>query len=103
DTANTFLVGGYGAYMTDDYALAAVSSDKTTAVIYTPVKHTLVLQLKQVKGKNVSMQWYDPTNGTYLKIRKKEFKKDGDKITLMTPDANSTGQSDWVLVVKSGE
>lgn len=101
DTDHSFLVGGYGTYMTDNYALSAISEDKNEAVIYTPVKHTLVLQFKQIHLKHVSMKWFDPTNGTYQKISKKEYKKDGDMLTISSPDANSCGQSDWVLVVKS--
>ena len=100
DIAHSFFISGYGTYMTDDYALAAVSDDHRTMVIYTPVTHTFVLSLpNNTKMSPSSLRWFDPTNGTYLSISKNEYNKVGNKLTISTPVTNSSGQSDWVLLI----
>lgn len=99
DTSHTFLISGYGTYMTDDYALAAVSEDYRIAVIYTPVEHTFKISLpNNIKPKPSSLKWFDPTNGTYRKINKNEYNEVDHKLTISTPGANSSGKMDWVLL-----
>jgi hypothetical protein len=48
-------------------------------------------------GSNIQAQWYDPTSGTYTSIGR--FDNTGTQ-NFTPPGNNSTGDSDWVLVLQ---
>jgi hypothetical protein len=103
DIDHRFLTAGYGEYMTDSYALCAVTNDQSTAVIYTPVNHALELQLpSNTKGK-WKLKWYDPTSGTYQSIDTKTLNIVKRKLTLTSPSKNSGGEGDWVLLITNNK
>lgn len=95
DIDHQVLAGGFGTYMTDDFAVCAVSEDQSLAIVYTPVKHTFELSLPQL-GKKYKLRWFDPTNGLFRKV---EPEKVEDFISITSPETNSSGTSDWVLVI----
>jgi hypothetical protein len=99
DIDHTFLVDGYGTYLTYDYALATVSEDKSFAVVYTPVKHTFNLNLPKGKKSIQKMRWFDPSNGMYNDVKKGEYKIEDHKLIITSPDLNSDKQNDWILLV----
>lgn len=99
DHRQAFLVGGFGEWRTDDFALAAVSQDRSLAVVYTPVAHALELRLDELRPGNITAQWFDPSSGEYRGLDSALFAKRGT-ITLPSPAANATGDADHVLVVR---
>ena len=99
DINHEFLIGGYGDYMTDNYALATVADDRSFVVVYTPVKHILELNLSTL-GKKWKMRWFDPTNGMFFKVKKTEYRKEPGKVIITSPGKNSTEYTDWILIVE---
>lgn len=99
DTKQTFLVGGFGRWQTDDFAVAAVSTDRATAVVYTPVNRTLELQTNQLHDGKLSAYWFDPASGD-LRLAEIPGLAQRGKITVKSPDRNSAGQEDFVLLLR---
>jgi len=107
DQSNTMLTGGFGSYGTpnvtlvpnSDYAVGAVTPDKTLGVIYTPVAHTLVVNMASFAG-NTTTRWYDPTNNTFTAIAGSPFPNSGSR-NFTTPGNNSSGDPDWILLMES--
>jgi hypothetical protein len=81
-----------------DYS-GAYTSDGTLAVAYKPSTGTgsqaFTVNLGTFSG-NVTAQWYDPTNGTYIGIG--TFANSGT-YTFNSSDSNSVGQNDFVLLL----
>lgn len=98
DREQSFLVGGFGRWQTDDFAVAAVSADKSMAVIYTPVRHDLELQTAQLREGKLNARWFDPTNGESQTAEIPKFNERG-KIVVTSPLQNSAGLEDFVLVI----
>jgi len=98
DMEHQVLVGGFGTFMTDDYAVCAISENGVQAVIYSPVKQTFELKLPDF-GQHCRLRWYDPSNGKYLAIDMRFPKKKKKSVLLTTPPVNHCGESDWVLVI----
>jgi hypothetical protein len=62
----------------------------------------LTLDLRELAGPSVSMQWYDPANGQYTDIATSNFESRGAQTVTIRPIANnSSGFSDWVLILKA--
>ncbi len=99
DIGHQFLTGGYGTWMTDDYAVCAVSGDGTLAVIYTPVQQSFELNLPK-SGKTSRVRWVDPTNAKYIKVDMRFPKKKNKSIVITTPGFNHSGREDWVLIIE---
>ena len=97
DINHQLLVDGYGTYLSDDYAVCAVSANKKFAVIYSPVKHDLIIDMSHLKTTNVS--WYDPTSSVSIKLNVENLKRKGENYIFTSPDRNSSGDEDWVLVI----
>jgi hypothetical protein len=96
DTAHSVLRDGYGTFGTDDYALAAVSADGNTIIVYTPVAHKLVLCLPNAHV-TPKILWIDPTENHTIEAM---GMRQGTTFSLVTPGNNAAGESDWLLVVK---
>jgi Putative collagen-binding domain of a collagenase len=60
----------------------------------------LTVNMAQFKSA-VTARWYDPTNGTYTTITGSPFANNGAMI-FTPPGANSTGDPDWILVLRAG-
>jgi len=98
DVSNVLLTGGIetGA----SRAAAALTSDRSYALIYTPSVRTLTLDLGQFAGPNVATRWYDPTTGAYAAIAGSPVA--ASRIWTSTPSgSNAGGAGDWVLVLES--
>ena len=99
DLNNRFMVCQSGIRGTGEFAVAAVSSDRKLAVLYTPVRNELQLNLDELAEGQITAVWYDPCNG---KVKPAAgFPETGrGKVKLFSPDTNSSGSSDFVLVIK---
>ena len=97
DMDHKFLVSGYGEYLTDDYATAAVADDMSFMLVYTPVPHALHIRFPENDSKQVAgMKWFDPTNGDETEVRDYVLKE--GCLVVEPPSVNSSGTGDWVLV-----
>jgi hypothetical protein len=99
DLNHEVLTGGFGTYMTDDYAVCSVSENGSQAVIYTPIKQALELKLPDY-GQNCRLRWYDPADGKYTKIDMRFQKRKKKAVIISTPGLNHSGKEDWVLIVE---
>ncbi|MEO8657492.1 MAG: DUF4038 domain-containing protein [Bryobacteraceae bacterium] len=105
DQFHTTVTAGFGTYSfygalgTNDYVTAARTPDGKTVLAYTPVSHTLTVDMTQMRGPVVA-RWFDPTNGAYSPAGNSAFPNTGTK-DFPTPGSNASGDSDWVLVLES--
>jgi hypothetical protein len=99
DINHDVLTGGFGTYMTDDFAVCSVSDNGSQAVIYTPVKQSLELRLPEY-GQKCRLRWYDPADGKYTKIDMRFQKRKKKSVIISTPGLNHSGREDWVLIVE---
>jgi hypothetical protein len=100
DTENRLLKAGHQSGQSR--AVAARSADRSIAVIYLPTIRSLTLDLRELAGPSVSMQWYDPANGQYTDIATSNSESQGVQTVTIRPIANnSSGFSDWVLILKA--
>ena len=98
DMDHEFLVAGYGEYLTDGYATAAVANDMSFALIYTPVPHTLCMRLSEsFSNRTVEMKWIDPANGEKRDVKESELRS--GCLVVTSPPVNSSGAGDWVLIL----
>jgi hypothetical protein len=98
DTDHKWLTGGFGTWHQDDFAVAAVTADKMLAVVYTPVRTTLELNLDQLATGSIEAQWFDPTTGEFQPV--KGFSSTRGTVKLQSPEKNGSGENDFVLLVK---
>jgi hypothetical protein len=98
DTNNTLLSGSVGSGA--DRAVAARAGDGSFAIAYTPSIRTLNVALGQLAGPRINARWFDPTNGTYTTVPGSPFLASGVQ-SFRPAGNNSTGYSDWVLVLES--
>lgn len=98
DAAHKWLTGGFGNWRQDDYAVAAVTADKKLAVLYTPIRTALELNLDQLAGGKLQAEWFDPTTGEFQPV--KDFPSARGTVKIQTPEKNSSGEDDFVLLVK---
>jgi hypothetical protein len=75
----------------DRFVASAATSDRSTAIVYTPVKQDITLDLKGWKP-GLNGRWYDPRTGTPGEMFNVTS---GGKVTLSPP-----GEKDWVLVLQ---
>ena len=97
DTDGTLLTAGTGSDSTR--AAAAVASDKSFALVYTPEARDLSVNLARLSGPNIRARWYDPTNGSY-QAASSLLPAAGSQV-LRPSSANAAGDADWVLVLDS--
>jgi len=105
DFSHAFLTSQAGTPGMDDYtyASAALTKDGALGVCYYPGRSGAAFQLTVNlskmggSGGNLQARWYDPTNGSYKTIG--QFANSGSH-TFTTPDSNSVGVTDWVLVLE---
>ncbi len=98
DIAHTVLTAGVSTG--SDQAATARASDGSFVLAYLPSARSVTVNLAQLSGPNVVARWYDPANGTYATIAGSPFAASGTR-TFASAGANSSGFSDWVLVLES--
>jgi Protein of unknown function (DUF4038)/Putative collagen-binding domain of a collagenase len=103
DQNNSFVTSGKGTYSTadifpaeNDWLTAAVSSDNKTAALYMPTSRTITVNMERFGGP-VTVQWFDPSNGSYQSVGGVPFTNSGSQ-QFSPPGKNSSGDEDWVLV-----
>jgi Protein of unknown function (DUF4038)/Putative collagen-binding domain of a collagenase len=102
DTDDRLLKAGHQSG--ESRAVAARSADRSIAVVYLPTIRDLTLDLRELAGPNVSMRWYDPANGQYTVIAASDFESQQMQTVTIRPKANnSSGSSDWVLILKAAQ
>ncbi|HEY4840192.1 MAG TPA: DUF4038 domain-containing protein, partial [Candidatus Acidoferrales bacterium] len=103
DQNNTFVTAGYGVYDSggalgaNTYVTAALTPDGTLAMAYLPAANSITVDLTQMAG-SVTAQWFDPTIGIYTTVPGSPFANTGS-VQLTPPSTNSTGDTDWLLVL----
>ena len=106
DQTHKLISSGYGTFdnandlvETSDYATAALTTNRTLGVVYTPVSHTLTVRMTNFNG-IVTARWFDPSANTFTAITGSPF---ANTITtnLTTPGNNAVGDGDWVLLLQA--
>jgi hypothetical protein len=98
DTNNTLLTGSVGSGA--DRAVAARAADGSFAIAYTPSIRTLNVALGQLAGPRINARWFDPTSGTYATVPGSPFLASGTQ-SFRPAGNNSSGSTDWVLLLES--
>jgi hypothetical protein len=89
DLSSRLLTGGRGA--DTDVAGAAITTDRTTAIIYTPSPRRLTVNMSRIAGPTARAWWFNPKSGRASRI--------GDFPTARTHTFTPRGSGDWVLVI----
>ena len=98
DISHTVLTAGVSSGT--DQAATARASDGSFVLAYLPSARAVTVDLTKLNGPNVVARWYDPANGTYASVAGSPFAASGTRV--FTPaSTNSSGFSDWVLVLES--
>ena len=105
DWQHNVFTGGRGEFNStqypggEDYATAAITSDRKMALLYMPTYRTVCVNLRRFSGEVIA-RWFDPSSGKYLDD-KKTYPNDG--VAYLTPPVrnNEKGFDDWVLIVQS--
>jgi hypothetical protein len=98
DTSNTTLTAG--ASSGSDRAVAARASDGAFAIAYMPSLRSLTIDMSKLAGPKVKAQWVDPASGALTAVAGSPFTAFGAQ-SLRPAGANSSGYSDWVLLLES--
>lgn len=103
DQSHRIVTAGYGTFTTtgnvgsSDYVTTAATPDGTLAMSYLPNGGKIRVDMSRFSGP-VKAQWYDPTNGTFVPIKRSRFRNRG-LVDLAAPGENADGDRDWALVL----
>ncbi|HEY6736821.1 MAG TPA: DUF4038 domain-containing protein [Candidatus Saccharimonadia bacterium] len=100
DSTHQVVTTGYGTYGSRDFVTAGFSPDGNLAMVYLPISRTIAVNMAKFSAP-VQGYWYDPSTGTVSTIGT-GFVNGGTK-TFATPGNNAAGQSDWLLVLTTGQ
>ena len=97
------ITAGGSVDSTAYYVSAAATPDGTLLVAYVPPDHSgsITVDMTSMKG-STQGRWYDPTSGMYTPIVGSPFKNKGT-LQFSPPGSNSSGKSDWVLVLEASQ
>lgn len=106
DSAHGVLTAGYGTYAdgssgsidSNDYAPCSWISDGSLALVYMPTNRTMTVDMSKFSG-TVTCRWFDPTDGSYTADAASPHANSGTH-DFSRATTNSTGGSDWVLVLE---
>lgn len=93
-----FIVDGIGTGATR--AVSAVTEDQRQAIIYVPSVREITLNTMSLIGPKLKARWIDPTNEHSVTIAGPPFET-SQHLKLRSPENNSSGHGDWVLVLES--
>jgi hypothetical protein len=99
DVTNAVVTDGLGP--AEDRAVAASSTDRSFALVYLPSSRAITVDLGQLAGPQVAAHWYDPADGRFARVSGSPFPATGSRRLQPTPDPNSSGFDDWVLILES--
>lgn len=97
DFDHQILTGGYEGGT--EMAVAAATSDGGFAAVYMPSARTVKLDLTKL-GRELKIEWFDPTNGETHSIPESLTGKNGSA-SFTPPAKHFGGDSDWVLLLDS--
>lgn len=99
DVKNELLISGHGVMSTNDLAVAALASDGSFGIVYSPSPRALEVNLGRVRG-SVSAMWMDPVDGKAQPASPARLPKEGLQ-QFKSPAKNSGGDTDWVLILET--
>jgi hypothetical protein len=76
------------------YCSATRDQDGSYAFVYTPTGKALQVNTSNLKGKTLTVQWYNPRSGTYGDLNKIQKRQ---QMTFAPPDSGEA--KDWVLIL----
>lgn len=79
--------------------VAAITTDRTLAVLYIPSAQAVTLDLGLLAGPLATARWHDPTSGRSLAAE--PVRQNSGQAGFPMPGANDRGQKDWVLILQS--
>jgi hypothetical protein len=91
DVDHTFLTAGFSSGST--FASAALTSDGTLGVAYTPAQRSLTVNMAKLAG-STTARWFNPSTGTYRTISGSPFANSGSRVF------NPGASGDWLLVLE---
>jgi Protein of unknown function (DUF4038)/Putative collagen-binding domain of a collagenase len=103
DQGHTLLTSGSGLAQStgrvwdSDFATAALTADRSMAVVYFPSRRPITVDMSRFRSP-VTSRWFDPTNGTYSEALPGQVANAGQRQFEPAP-SNSQGDDDWVLVL----
>lgn len=92
DLAGDFILSGNDKYATNDYAAAALTQDRRTALVYVPSARAMTVNTGKLLGKQLVATWFNPRSG---ERRTSGSYPVGYKMLFESPDKN-----DWVLLLQ---
>ena len=96
DVMGAFVTGGAGTGQ--NRAVAAVTDDRSLALVYLPSSRQVRIHLPRLRGANVVARWYDAAEGRY--INADGVTLPATEARLFAPPARDGGsEKDWVLVL----
>ena len=98
DIAGTLLTGG--ALTTGGNAAAALATDRSFAIFYSPDWRTLTINMSALAGPNARAIWIDPVSGASVPVAGSLFPAAGSRM-FTPPGYNAGGYADWVLTIDS--
>jgi hypothetical protein len=98
DFTHTVVTAGYGSGTTT--VTTGRASDGSFVISYLPAVSGVTVDMTRLTGSSVAARWYDPTNGTYSTVSGSPFPNTGTHVFTPTGN-NSSGASDWVLILQS--
>lgn len=90
DETNSTIIKGRENFGSRDYICAARASDSSVYVLYIPKGQSLEMNAKNISGKPMNMNWYNPRNGEAIKIGTCETR---ERFGIDPPS-----EEDWLLV-----
>ena len=99
DVNHTLLKTGYGSGAT--MSVAGLASDRSFAMLYLVTSTTVSIDMSQLAGPRVTATWRDPTNGAQSAATGSPFTASSGARSIAPPGTNSTGNTDWVLILTS--
>lgn len=93
DETNTTIIKGRENFGSRDYICAARASDSSVYIIYIPKGQSFEMNARNISGKPMRMNWYNPRTGENIKI--------GTSETRERYGIDPPSEEDWVLVFYS--
>jgi hypothetical protein len=99
DVKNEFLVSGHGPMGTNNLAVAALATDGSFGVIYSPSSRALTVDLSKLRGP-LAATWFDPASGESREATQASD-TDTQRRVFKSPARNAHGDTDWVLLLNA--
>ncbi len=107
DQGHALVTAGYGTPIASgpvsdsDYVTAAMTADRSLAVVYLPSASTITVNMARFRGP-VSARWFDPTSGIYTAVAGGPIPNAGSR-QFKPNRTNSEGDGDWVLLLTTSD